>query len=139
MLMAVPQTTGKQFRPAPRFNFAEERQYEPPFLFFFSKINRPHQTKPKETTIRFAEIFHPESPSSDRATYWLIYNQCTQALDFEYNVGHSRFVDLFRDHRAWILDKAFFWLFWAKFEELFSEYDVAADLLEQAVINDAQV
>lgn len=73
------------------------------------------------------------------SAYWEMYNECRNALHLEdLEAAHSVFVELFRN-KPWVHDKAFFWLHWIQLHEKNSEYEMAAELYEQAFKNRAKV
>lgn len=75
-----------------------------------------------------------------RFKYWTISDKCNRVLECESYLDGSRiFQDIEKSNSEWLVDKAFFWVMWALFEEQFGRYDAAAALYEKALKNKAKV
>lgn len=75
-----------------------------------------------------------------RFKYWTISDKCNRVLECESYLDGSRiFEEIERSNSEWLVDKAFFWVMWALFEEQFGRYDSAASLYERALKNKAKV
>lgn len=78
-------------------------------------------------------------PPRGESAYWEVYNECRNAIHMsDIQEAHSVFVELFRN-QPWVVDKAFFWLHWIQLHEKNSEYEMAAELYEQAFKHKAKV
>jgi hypothetical protein len=72
--------------------------------------------------------------------YWTLSEKCNRVLESEsYHDGSAIFGKLAHTHSEWLVDKAFFWVAWALFEEQFGHFGEAAALFERAIKNKAKV